>query len=192
VVEIELPAGESARWAADRDPGQFRTWSRRLVATYVMPKALSDPLRARRHVFSRLGRRRQAVARMIFHEKGHDYLCTGTLLADLVAASAIPYFLTANTIASRRRRCIDAEYRLVLSLHRMRLRRGADSRVTLTGGRRGSTRAATPTRHSCASMTRRRTAPDFAGWIVGPAPTVGTDITGIHHPAGRPAENQLR
>jgi len=39
---------------------------------------------------------KNAVARITFVESGSTFLCTGTLLADTVAATQLPYFYTAN------------------------------------------------------------------------------------------------
>jgi hypothetical protein len=39
---------------------------------------------------------KNAVARMVYTEGANSYLCTGTLLADTVTTSQIPYFYTAN------------------------------------------------------------------------------------------------
>ena len=39
---------------------------------------------------------KNAVARMVFTQDGGSYLCTGTLLADTVTTSQIPYFYSAN------------------------------------------------------------------------------------------------
>ena len=44
---------------------------------------------------------KQAVAGMLFSSGGGQYICTGGLIADTVASSVIPYFLTANHCISR-------------------------------------------------------------------------------------------
>lgn len=45
---------------------------------------------------------RQATGRMLFVQDGEEYVCTGTLLADLDPYTYVPYFLTAN-------HCIDSQ-----------------------------------------------------------------------------------
>jgi lysyl endopeptidase len=124
-----------------------------------------------------------AVARMIFCEGPKCYYCTGTLLADLDANSAIPYFLTANhcistqTVASTLQ--TDWFYRAAACNSGT-----AGISQTLTGGATLLHASATT---DTSFLKLNDTPPGgaaFAGWTVGATPALGTDIAGIHHPAG--------
>lgn len=125
---------------------------------------------------------KNSVAHMVFVENGGSYICTGTLLADTVSASQIPYFYSANhcidnqTVAStlntywgfERTTCGRPEY--VLGI---RLSGGATYLYSNVD--------------TDALLLRLNDPPpagsEFAGWDSAVLPA-SSNIIGIHHPMG--------
>ncbi len=123
-----------------------------------------------------------AEARMVFTSGGSSYVCSGTLLADNDASSAIPYFLTAN-------HCISSQA-AASSLQTYWFYRASACDSGTAGPYRTLTGGATLLYASGATDTSfmRLNAPPpagavFAGWTLGPRAT-GTSVTGLHYPGG--------
>lgn len=127
-----------------------------------------------------------ATAKIIYVEDGSSYLCTGTLLNDLIS-SGTPYFLTANHCVSSQTAASTLEsYWFYRTL-------ACDSPLLnpdhqrLTGG-------ATLLYSSPASDTSflrlHQTPPAgavYAGWLAN-APSVSAPVSVLHHPNGRSQE----
>ncbi len=124
-----------------------------------------------------------ATARMVFTDSGSSYLCTGTLLADNVPATFVPYFLSAN-------HCISTQT-VASTLQTYWFYRASScnsgtlnpSTQTLAGGAALlHNSAATDT-----SFLRLNGTPPagalFAGWSASIA-ALSAAVTGIHHPSG--------
>lgn len=195
-IEVYLPAGVPRRGARLRAPLVSHLLANSLDDFKIL-KNLGDSESCEVDTICRLAElganfdsARKAVARMIFTEGADSYFCTGTLLADNVAASQIPYFYTANhcignqTVASTLVTYWKYEATAcgngVLGAY-TQLSGGAtylysdpDTGTTTTNGTDG------------ALLRLNNTPPadaEFAGWDS--APLAGSsNIIGIHHPAG--------
>jgi lysyl endopeptidase len=123
-----------------------------------------------------------AVSRIIFTSGGTTFVCTGTLLADRDTSTNIPYFLTANHCVSTQTIASTVQnywfYRSTACNSGVR-----GSFLTTFGG--GTLLYATPTTDT--AFMRLNSPPPagttYAGWIAN-EPTLGTAVTGIHHPTG--------
>ncbi|MDR2259825.1 MAG: serine protease [Azoarcus sp.] len=125
----------------------------------------------------------RATARMTFTDSTGTYLCTGVLLNDNDATTAIPYFLTAeHCIATQTAASSLATY----WFYRSPSCNGAgyDAQMKqLAGGAALLYHAAS----TDTAFLRLNGAPPagaaYAGWQVG-APVKGTPVTGVHNPRG--------
>lgn len=135
---------------------------------------------------------KNAVAHMVFVVDGDGYICTGTLLADNVATSQIPYFYSAN-------HCIDNQtVASTLNTFWKFEATGCNSgvvaaKVQLAGGATllysdpDTSTSNQPTNGTDGLLLRLNNTPpagaEFAGWDS--APLAGSsNIIGIHHPSG--------
>ncbi len=131
----------------------------------------------------------KAVARMVFVDAGGTFTCTGTLLADTVTTSQIPYFFTAN-------HCISDQ----LTANTLETYWGYESATC------GGTIEPTPTAVKTgaaylyssattdASLLRLNSAPPagafFSGWR-STALAVGNAVIDIHHPSADAKKSSL-
>ncbi|MGZ5104866.1 MAG: trypsin-like serine peptidase [Usitatibacter sp.] len=184
VVEIEIPAGASVAEVAVAAPlvSHLVTSSGR---NFAMPAAKGTAASCELDVmcYSAWSAESSAEARIVFTDSGSSYLCSGTLLADNVPATQVPFFLTANhCIATQASASSMQSYWFYRSTACNSGTRGASQ--TLTGGATLLyTSSATDT-----SLMRLNSQPPggavYAGWSVGSIPALGSSIAGIHHPSG--------
>ncbi len=136
---------------------------------------------------------KNAVAHIRFVEGGSTFICTGTLLADTVAATQIPYFYTAN-------HCIgDQTVANTISFYfgyEKTTCNGATPALPtpVTGGAtllytEADTSATSTANGTDASFLKMNGTPPvgafFAGWDSATLAN-GVNVTAIHHPAGDP------
>lgn len=124
-----------------------------------------------------------SVAKYIFSSsEGFTALCSGTLLNDTAPADQIPYFLTANHCISSQAEAASVELYWFFERESCG---GPDptSVTTQTGGATLLSTGAT----SDYTLLRLNQAPPagvgFSGWTAAAVPA-GTDVIGLHHPAG--------
>lgn len=124
---------------------------------------------------------KNAVAHMVYVKGGSSYVCTGTLLADTVAATQVPYFYSAD-------HCIDSQ--AVASTLNTYWGREADTcegsgpTGTLLAG--GATLLHANQGTDALLLRLNNAAPAgafFSGWDSS-ALAGGSSIIGIHHPGG--------
>jgi len=183
-LEVELPAAvadDTLRLAV----GAISHLVTSARLGFVLPKAFGDADTCEVDVMchAEWTVESNAVARMIFSEHGHSYYCTGTLLANLQPGSTTPYFLTANHCISTPTVASTLQTRW-LYRHPTCAGGAEPAGVTLTGG---ATWLYSTEDTDTSFLRLNNPAPAgtaFAGWIAGPVPPTGTDITGIHHPSG--------
>lgn len=135
---------------------------------------------------------KNAVAHMQFVVDGSTYICTGTLLADTVAATQVPYFYGANhCFASGNGAPVASQMQTVANT----LNTFWDYEATACGS--GIEAARTQLaggatylysdEQTDGMLLRLNNAPPagayFAGWTAAPL-AAGIPITGIHHPRG--------
>ena len=124
----------------------------------------------------------RATARMVFTVDGGSYLCTGTLLNDS-SSSGIPYFLSANHCVSNQ---TSASSLITYWFYRST---SCNSGILDTSYRvlhSGATLLYASANTDTSFMKLNGTPPAgavFAGWSLD-APTLGTDVAGVHHPEG--------
>jgi hypothetical protein len=184
VVEIELPVGETPSHLDISVP----TVSHLVTSPareFAMPvtKASNSCENDVMCYQGTWGNESNAVARILFQDGGSSYVCTGTLVNDLDTTTQIPYFLTAN-------HCIDTQASASSMQSRWFYRSSAcnsgvvGSPVNLTGGATLVYNSGT----TDTSLLRLASTPPggamYAGWSVSTAPSVGSAVTGIHHPNG--------
>ena len=135
---------------------------------------------------------KNAVARMIFTEDGVSYYCTGTLLADNVTTSQIPYFYTANHCIGNQ--TVASTLNTFWKYEAATCGSGVPGPYTqLTGGAKfwysdpdTSASNQPPNGTDGALLELNDTPPagaEFAGWDSAPLAS-SSNIIGIHHPAG--------
>lgn len=136
---------------------------------------------------------KNAVAHMLFtYSNGVSYICTGTLLADTVAATQIPYFYSANHCFAGGSDGIPAQnFQTVANTLNTYWKYEATScgsgvqaaKVLLAGGSDYLYSNAT----TDAMLLRLKNAPpagsEFAGWDSA-ALAASSSVIGIHHPSG--------
>ncbi|HEY0201507.1 MAG TPA: trypsin-like peptidase domain-containing protein, partial [Burkholderiaceae bacterium] len=185
-LEVELPSGE--------DPSHVRLAVPRLTHLLESPQvAASLPTLATGVGASgscnvditcstSFSNESNAVARMIFVNGGNGYLCTGTLLND-TASSGTPYFLSAN-------HCISSQTVASTLTTYWFFRASSCNSGTLSSATRTLSGGATllySTAATDTSFMRLNSTPpagvSYVGWST-TAPTPGTAVTGVHHPAG--------
>ncbi len=141
-----------------------------------------------------------AVAHIRFVVGGSSFICTGTLLADNVAATQIPYFYTANhciedqAVANTLQFYFNFETSICGNINTT-----ATLPTPVTGGATllytdadtSATATANGTDTTFLQMTNTPPAGTFfAGWDSAALPNA-TAITGIHHPDGDPKKVSL-
>jgi lysyl endopeptidase len=124
-----------------------------------------------------------AVARMVYTKNGSTYICTGTLLADQDISSTVPYFLSAN-------HCISTQA-AASSLTTFWFYRSASCNASVAGNIRQLTGGATllyANTTTDTSFMRLNNLPPtgtvYAGWVGGTNTSLGSQVTGLHHPSG--------
>ena len=125
----------------------------------------------------------RAVARIIYVDGGYSRVCSGTLLNDTVAATFIPYFLTANHCVSTGTvaRTVEAWWfyqRASCGSTRI------DSRYRKTSG--GADLLATSVAQDSTLLRFKGSLPGglhYSGWYADPI-SHPTQVYGIHHPGG--------
>lgn len=180
-IEIELPPGlapESVQIAIPRVSHFFDS-----PLGGNAGKSLEDGCNIDASCYSEWLPESNATAKIIYVEEGSSYLCTGTLLNDLIS-SGTPYFLTANHCVSNQTAASTLEsywfYRTM----------ACDSPLLnpdhqrLTGG--ATLLYSSPT--SDTSFLRLNQTPPagavHAGWLAN-APSVSAPVSVLHHPSGR-------
>jgi lysyl endopeptidase len=183
VVEIELPAGVSARALRIAAPvvSHLVTSPQRNFAMPSTKAAASCNLDVM--CYSAWSNESSAVARIAFTDGGSSFLCSGTLLVDLDTATSFPYFLTANHCVSSQASASSLQsYWFYRSSACNSGVRGASQ--TLVGG---ATLLYNSTATDTSFLLLNSTPPAgavYAGWRVGGAPPAGASVAGIHHPQG--------
>ncbi|MBX3588365.1 MAG: hypothetical protein KF796_17160 [Ramlibacter sp.] len=124
-----------------------------------------------------------ATAKMVFTaDGGGSYLCSGTLLNDR-ASSGTPYFLSANHCISKQSVASTLQTFWFYRSTSCNSGRLSASSVSRSGG---ATLLYSSARTDTSFMRLGSTPPPgviYAGWSAS-GPSVGTGITGVHHPAG--------
>jgi hypothetical protein len=184
VVEIEVPAGASVEGVALSAPVVSH-----LVTSpgrnFAMPVAKATAAACENDVmcYGAWSAESNAEARIAFTDSGSSYLCTGTLLADNVPATQVPFFLTANHCISTQASASSMQsWWFWRSTACDSGTRGASQ--TLTGG---ATLLYASAVTDTSLMRLNATPPGgavYAGWTVGAVPGIGASIAGIHHPSG--------
>lgn len=123
-----------------------------------------------------------SVVKLLWTDPPYTYLCTGTLIADNVSGTSIPYLLTANHCITYQSEA--SNLNTYWFFQRSSCGGPDPTTVTqLTGGGNLLTRGVT-TDHSLVQLND--TPPPgavYSGWYSGTI-VPGTDVTGIHHPQG--------
>jgi lysyl endopeptidase len=184
VAEVEIPAGVSSAQVRISSPMISHLVASASTA-FVMPKATSEACNL--DVMCYQGTwalESSAVARILFTDEGKSYVCSGTLVADRDTSTFVPYFLTANHCVSTQATASTVQsYWFYRATACNSGTRGVSS--TLFGGATLLYAAET----TDTSFLRLNGTPPagagYVGWNVGAAtPTLGTGVTGIHHPSG--------
>ena len=124
---------------------------------------------------------KNAVARMVFTSGGSSFVCTGTLLNDLVPSSQIPYFYGANHCISTQ-----AEASTLTTFwfdEKPACATGTSAPTQVAGGAALLVNVAA---HDALLLRLNNPPPDgafFNGWDAS-AITAGSGMSVIHHPAG--------
>src|SRR5688572_22467849 len=124
-----------------------------------------------------------AVARILYTRAGSTYVCSGTLLADKDTSTSVPYFLTANHCVSSQASASTVQAYWFYRASACNSGERGTYRTTTGGGTLLYNSVTTDT-----ALLRLNTQPPsgatYAGWLVGGVPSIGTAVTGIHHPTG--------
>ena len=183
VVEIELPAGALAASFAAAAP---------VVSHLVTSPAQNFAMPATKAAagceldvmcYGAWSAESSSEARITFVDGSSSFLCSGTLLADNVPTTQVPYFLTANHCISTQASASSMQsYWFYRSTACNSGTRGAST--TLTGG--ATLLYASGVTDT--SFMRLNTPPPagavYAGWTVGSVPGLGSSVAGLHHPSG--------
>ena len=124
---------------------------------------------------------KNAVGKIIFHDSGGTYICTGTLLNN-VARDWTPYFLTAN-------HCVDTQaVAQTVEVYWFYQTTSCNSGVLRSGihSPPGANLLATQSSNDFSLLRLQNNAPAgayFSGWS-STAQSTGTSVFGLHHPDG--------
>jgi lysyl endopeptidase len=182
VVEVELPEGTSVDTFGIAAPTVSHVVTSP-ARNFDMPKAAAASCELDVVCYSQWSPESNAVARIAFTSGGSSFLCSGTLLADNIPATQLPFFLTAN-------HCISTQASASSMTSRWFYRSTAcdsgvpGAAVTLGGG---ATLLYASDVTDTSFMRLNSTPPGgavYAGWQVGSIPALGASVTGIHHPGG--------
>jgi lysyl endopeptidase len=179
-VEIELPAGE--------DPSAVSIAIPRLAhlvtspaKDFVMTTQSASTCEIDAMCSTGWTSSMNAEARMIFSDGAGTFACSGTLVADQDAGSSIPYFLSAN-------HCISTQS-VASSLTTFWFYRASACNSGIPGPYQQLTGGATllyASNVTDTSFLRLNNPPPagavYSGWFVASTPSVGSTVTGLHHP----------
>ncbi len=188
IVEIYVPAGASAA-GAKVTVSQVSHLLANSKSNFSILKGIGDSDTCNVDTICRNGalganytNSVKAVARMVFTDPGGTFTCTGTLLADTVTTSQIPYFFTAN-------HCISDQ----ATASTLNTFWGFEATACSSGVAAANTQISTGATYlysnatTDASLLRMNSAPPatafFSGWR-STALTVGNAVLDIHHPSG--------
>jgi hypothetical protein len=125
----------------------------------------------------------KAVAKMSYVEQGSSYECTGTLLADNVSTSYVPYFISANHCVSDQ---TTASTLNTYWFYRSSACNSGSLNPATTQNSGGATLLYASANTDTSFMRLNAAAPAgavFSAWSAS-TPTIGTAATSIHHPMG--------
>jgi lysyl endopeptidase len=184
-LEIELPSGISPDAVEISIPGISHFFSPPLAAPgggAVMSIGDAASCEIDATCYSAWSPEGNATAKMSFVENRNSYVCSGTLLNDM-AASGIPYFLSAN-------HCISKQTVASTLQTYWFYRSSSCNSGTLNPGNKTLTGGATLLYASSVTDTsfmRLNSTPPagavYAAWDT-TAPALGTLVTALHHPSG--------
>jgi lysyl endopeptidase len=189
VVEIELPAGTSAETFGIATP----TVSHLVTSpgrNFAMPAAKAAAASCELDVmcYSAWSNESNSVARIAFTSGGSSFLCSGTLLADNVPATQVPFFLTANHCVSTQAGASSIQSFWFYHSTACTVSPAVAVPNPLTASLGGGATLLYASAVTDTSFLRLNSTPPagavYAGWQVGSVPPLGTSVAGIHHPGG--------
>lgn len=179
-LEIELPAGSDPSGVAVAVPRLSHQWT---TVAQVAAGALkiSGSCNVDATCSAEYADESRAVAKIEFTRPDGSFLCTGTLMAD-TAASATPYFLTAN-------HCITDQATASSTIVHWFFRAaacGSGGSPPASVSQQGATLLHSSAETDTAFLRLAQTPPAgvrFAGSLLAPVAT-GVGLAGLHHPSG--------
>ncbi len=181
VLEIELPPGAETRDVEIALPQVSHLFAP--IHSRLAGERASGACNLDTTCYAAWDNESKAVARMLFSSGGQSYLCSGTLLNDKDTATSIPYFLGAN-------HCISTQTEASTLTTYWLYRASACNSGSLYPGSTQLSGGATLLYQNVSTDTsfmRLNGSPPagavFAGWDSG-LPSLGSAVTGIHHPSG--------